>query len=918
MRSNWLLIVVVVAALAVAYFLAAGDPLGLLGGSGRDAGSGEAEDGLESGGAGGEGTSVAADGEARGPKLFGSDALRRRGLGVVRGRVLDVRTGKGVAGAALLLTGVGHGKEPVAARASSAADGTFALADVAAGEGLALRVEAVGVGVRSVPGVEVLPGQSWDLGDLWLGKVGTIQGKVVDSAGQPIAGADVQLHGGASTLRDFFAGGGFLEFFRNLDREPEPLAKQESKSDGAFRFEAVSPGPHTLLVRAPLFRQTIVSVTLTGEGAVEQVTVRLGVGGTLSGSVADAQGKPVGGVTLVAMTEEGEVPSPLARTFAKSKDDGTFVFTSLMGEGRQMLIAAAAGYPNTMLQVEAGDQGVRMVLRRGATLELRLLRDRDGTPIEGAQLLCSVGEAANLGDSGPATLIPGTTDRAGVAVLEAPPGVLQMLIVTHAERPPAFWASQRGMVVPGMLKGPEDAKVPEGRSQMTFRAPEGVWLVGRVLDSDKRPLPGAEVNVLSFMGGANPVLSAADGTFRLAAERTSSSQVRATLTGWVQEKTDTANPLDAAREDASEIKVDILMRAAVAVSGRVLAPDGTPLGGATVVVHKAPGQGNDNAFDMTDFMGGAPTTLTLADGSYVVDGVPAGKKVRVQARREGLVDGGTAVFEVAEAGVTSAPDVRMLAGASVEVRVEAADDRRIAGARVRVEVKRDDGVEGDRFEQMMESQSGRHDLRTGANGEVSIPLLPPGALTVRVSAPGHAPWGAKAKILATGAPQPPIVVKLPPGVALSGKVLDGEGQPIAEARVQVLNAEHGAPVPPPASEDAGPTAPVDDWQQEWSRERRATTDRAGLWKIADLPDRPLRLRVSKEGFKTTTVDVGPQREGLELRLAPQDKNAAARIAEIDAELQKLYAKFGDKTVDQQALMQQLAALQQERMSLAGE
>jgi protocatechuate 3,4-dioxygenase beta subunit len=913
MRSNWLLIVVVVAALAVAYFLAAGDPLGLLGGSGRDAGSGTAQDGLEAGGAGDAGAGVEAGGEARGPTLFGSEALRRRGLGAVRGRVLDVRTGKGVTGATLLLTGVGHGKEPVAARASSAADGTFALAEVAAGEGLALRIEAVGVGVRSVPGVEVLPGQSSDLGDLWLGKVGTTQGMAVDGAGQPVAGAEVPRPGGASTLREFFAGGGFLDFFRNLDREPEPLSKQESKSDGTFRFEAVSPGPHTLLVRAPLFRQAIMTVTLTGEGAVEQVTVRLGVGGTLSGTVADAQGKALGGVTLVAMSEEDSVPSPLARTFARSKDDGTFLFTSLMGEGRQMLIAAAPGYPNTMLQVESGDQGVRMVLRRGATLELRLLRDGDGTPIEGAQLLCSVGEGTNLGDSGPSTLIPGTTDRAGVAVVEAPPGVLQMLIVSHSERPPAFWASQRGMVMPGMLKGPKEPTVPEGRSQMTFRATDGVWLVGRVLDTEKRPLAGAEVNVLSFMGGATPVLSAADGSFRLAAERTSSSQVRATLVGWVQEKTDVANPGAGATEDVAEMKVDIIMRAAVAVSGRVLAPDGTPLGGATVVVRKAPGQGNENAFDMTEFMGGAPTTLTLADGSYVVDGVPAGKKVRVQARREGLVDGGTAVFEVAEAGVTSAPDVHMLAGASVEVRVEAADGRRIAGARVRVEVKRDDGVEGDRFEQMMEVQSGRQDLRTGANGEVSIPLLPPGALTVRVSAPGHAPWGAKAKILATGAPQPPIVVKLPPGIELSGKVLDGQGQPLADVRVQVLNLD-----PAPGAVPSDDPAESSDWQQDWDRSRRATTARDGLWKLGDLPDRPLQLRLSKQGFKTISHPVGPQREGLELRLETQDKNAAARIAEIDAELQKLYPKFGDKSVDQQALMQQLAALQQERQSLAGE
>jgi protocatechuate 3,4-dioxygenase beta subunit len=912
MRSK--LPIVLVAAVAVAFvaLLALGDPLGLFGPGGRsDEGEGR-EAGLEVEGTGEEGE-AAVGARSRGPSLFGAESFKRKGQGAVRGRVLDVRTAKGVPGATLMLTGIGHGKESVAARAVSAADGTFAWHDVAAGEGYALRVESVGVGARNLPGIEVRAAQATDLGDLWLGKAGTIVGKVVGPDGQPVAKAGVELHRGSTSLRELFMSGGFLEFFRNLEREPEPLLRQESKSDGGFRFEAVSPGPHVVVVRSPGFRQALLGVTLTGEGTTEEVTVRLVPGATVAGKVVDAQGRGIAGVTLVSMPQDAGIATPLARVFARSGDDGSFRFDTLANEDDVTLIAAAAGYPNTLAQVEAGDQAVRIVLKRGATLELRIVRDSDGTPIEGAEILCSVGEASQLGDQGPATLLPGTTDRGGLVVLEAPPGHMQMLVVSHADRPTGIWMKARGMGMPGMLKGPEDVSVPEGRKQLTFRAPDGIWMTGRVLDADDRPIAGAEVSVMSFMGSGQKVLSGEDGAFRIAADRTVSGSLRATLHGWVQEKVDYGDASALRQPDVKEVKVDIRMRAAVAVTGRVLTPDGKPLGGATVAIHRVKEKGDDR-FELDDMMGlGTPTSLSLQDGTYVVDGVPAGRKVRVLARHAAYVDAGTDGFDSAAVGVTQAPDVRMLVGASLRVRVTTNAERPVQGARIRVDVERSDGVEGSRFEAMMAAQLSSDDVHTDAAGKATIELLPPGKVTLRVSAAGHAPWGARHTITNAAADAGEVTIVLPPGVVLSGTVVDAQGQPVAEARVQIMN---GAPA---EGGDAASDPDVSDrWQEEWDRARKTVTDREGRWRVADLPERALFVRVSKDGFTTRLHDPGTAREAIQVRLEVQSADAKARLAEIDAELMKLYQRLSDKGGDQKALLEQIRELQSERQRLGGE
>jgi protocatechuate 3,4-dioxygenase beta subunit len=899
MRSPWVIVLLVLAALATAWAVSGVNLFELLEGGSRPGSGDEREGGLGTDGEAGDPES--GRGAAGGPRLSGVESVRRRSEGGVRGRVLDASTGKPVPEAGVLLTGRGQGGAQVALNAKAGDDGTFALLEVPLGDAYSVRVEAK-MGARNVVGVAVAPGGVTDLGDLWLGHAGTIEGVVLDAAGQPVRGAGIELHRGVASLREFLAGGGFLDLFRNLDSVPEPQQKQESGVQGTFRFEGVSPGSHAVLARAPGHRQAIVAVTLTGDGGVQKTTVRLAPSAGISGQVVDAAGSGMAGVTVVAMPEGGSMPTPLARTFATTGADGAFRFDALMGDGQHMLIATAPGYPSTFAEAEAGDTGVRIALKRGATLELTLLVDEGGAPIEGADLLVAVGSGKDM-ERGPETLVVGRTDATGTAVLEVRPGVLQMLLATHPERPTAFWAARMGGVTPGALKAPEDTTLREGRTRLTFRQPQGITLVGRVLDDRGAPLAGAEISTVSWMGGAAKAVSDGDGAYRLPADAMMWAAVQAKLSGWVQ--TGTESPDGAAGEPklGGEKRLDIRMRRAGAVSGRVLAPDGQPLSGAQVTA-RVVREGDGAVMDPSTLFSGAPTSITLGDGTYVIDGVPGGGKVRVVARREGLVDTGTEPFKLSEGGAAAAPDIRMLAGAELAVRVTGHDGSPLAGARVEAGVERADGVGDGGLEDLLEASSGRHDVRTGAAGDAVIPLLPPGKVTLRVSAAGHAPGGAKLEIGAKGGPDEPVRVRLAQGVTLSGRTLDAQGAALAGVRVQVMNA--------------GGDGPDDEWSREWDRGRSATSDADGLWRVSDLPPRPLRIQARKEGYRAAQQDVGAQRDAIELTLVPQSGDATARIAEIDRRLLELSSKLGEAGADSRALMNELQALQRERNELAGD
>ena len=849
-------------------------------------------------------TAVGDASERAGPVLLNGRRIARAGKGGLVGRVLEVRTALGVPKAAVTLTGRGLADEAVETRTETAADGSFRLSDVAAGLDFTLRIEVPGLVSLHQQGVVVRADGVGDLGDLWLGLPGALEGFVQGPAGEGVAGVEVELHRGVGSLREFLQSGGFLDLYATMDREPEPLARTTTGSKGVFRFEGASTGPAALVVRAPGYRQTIVSLTLTAETAHAPVTVRLAHGATLAGKVVDESGQGLPGVRLAAFREDGGRPSPLSRTFTDSASDGTFRFASLAGEGKHVVVGTAPGHPNAFTQARAGDTDVRVVMRRGATLEVRVVSDAGDTPVHGAQVLVAVGTKRTM-DAGPGSLVGGLTDASGTTALDVFPGELQLVIVNAPGFPPNYWdGAGRSAATSQGLKGPTDPRVPEGRSTLTFRLPTGIKLTGKVLDSEGGPLAGVEVTSLGFLGSGDKTKSRSDGTYELHVVTAEFSMgVMARLPGWVQDRSDSpyVDHGDARARAATERTMDIGMRRAITVAGRVLDPEGRPVAGATVTV-RTEEKRDGFVFDPTTqrlgrLLGGHPSSITLANGTYTVDGVPSEGLVRVLARHEGFVDGWTGAFEVGK-GLTQAPDVRLLAGADLGVRVLGPDGRGVGGARVRVEVERADQVQADDWESMLEHESGQDDRRTGATGAVELALLPPGKVTLRVAAKGFAPTGARVNIASDGGPQEPVTVRLRPGATVSGRVLDRDGHPLEGALVVVA---------------AGPVE-EENWLPDWDISRRATTDALGQWSVKDLPDKQFVVQASKDGYVGAVMPVGEAGTPVELRLVKLDPQAAKRIAEINKAEQALYGRMSVEG-EAPAILEELHRLREERQRL---
>ncbi|MEZ6018057.1 MAG: carboxypeptidase-like regulatory domain-containing protein [Planctomycetota bacterium] len=174
--------------------------------------------------------------------------------------------------------------------------------------------------------VEVREGAATEAGQVALSRGATLVGRVVDAAGEPIAGAQVTTDGriektfqrlegnrlaaerAAGVPDDFRRRGrrggqtpplGFLRYFTSLGLARDAVVI--TKQDGGFELAGLEPGSHDVMV----FHRDYVSSSAgpfqlePGERR-EGVEVVLGEGGGLFGTVSDRHGRPIEGATVIA------------------------------------------------------------------------------------------------------------------------------------------------------------------------------------------------------------------------------------------------------------------------------------------------------------------------------------------------------------------------------------------------------------------------------------------------------------------------------------------------------------------------------------------------------------------------------------------------------------------------------------------
>ena len=268
----------------------------------------------------------------------------------------------------------------------SGADGGFLIERIE--EGLyEVEVSAVGCARKTMESFAV--GKEPARLDVVLDDGGSIDGKVVDHRGVPLAGIEVVAllangamddgddgaRGGSSSIRRFGIGGGM------------GVASMRSDASGVFRFERLPEGAFHIVARAPGFEPAAIGPVEAGERA-DLMLLALA---RLSGEVLDAETRlpvPAFGLKLVRAGALDEELLERAGRLALDESRGTFLYAELPA-GDYILFLHADGYVpfRGALKLEPGKDGsVTVVLDHGLRVSGVVRSSSTRTPIAGAEI----------------------------------------------------------------------------------------------------------------------------------------------------------------------------------------------------------------------------------------------------------------------------------------------------------------------------------------------------------------------------------------------------------------------------------------------------------------------------------------------------------------------------------------------------
>lgn len=222
-----------------------------------------------------------------------------------------------------------------------------------------------------------------DVGPLVVEPGSSVVGRVVDEAGQPLAGVLVRASvRGAARDADVPGRSRFL---------PVGFDMALSGRDGRFTLPGLWTSQVRLTFSAPGRRELVRErVDLEAPGVVDLGQIELVPAGRASGTVRDAEGRPVPGATVYADAnrragEEARVFLPDRSTRDDARCDARGGFdVALPGSGSSRLVAFAEGFGvGTSAEVASGARDVTIVLAAARDLLLELVDD-GGAPLRDA------------------------------------------------------------------------------------------------------------------------------------------------------------------------------------------------------------------------------------------------------------------------------------------------------------------------------------------------------------------------------------------------------------------------------------------------------------------------------------------------------------------------------------------------------
>lgn len=368
-------------------------------------------------------------------------------------------------------------------------------------------------------------------------------------------------------------------------------------------------------------------------------------------------------------------------------------------------------------------------------------------------------------------------------------------------------------------------EIPAGAT-VRVRMKKGAPLAGEVFDLEaRRPLPGASVRAwdpgAARFGKAAAIVTKADenGRFRFENLPPGSVRLDAWAPGKAVERLDDV-VVEAPKEDAKpKPGPSLYLRPGAKLEGRVVDAAGKPVAEAHVSLDLAGG------FLAAFRRGGFGFDTTDPSGRFVFEGVPRGTRASVVASKEGFAQASIGPITVEAGRDRTDLELRLGATASLTFVLKDENDRPVTDVEIALaDPERGEGGRRARFGGGRPVPEDRIEPREG--GVVRVRGLDPGAFDLTI-----VPWGYEeierpGVRLTAGETTDLGVLRAKEGTSISGKVLDPEGRPIADAQVFAMWMDGDRP-----------------------RTRGVKTRADGSWKVAGLGEAPLRqLRASARGF----------------------------------------------------------------------
>lgn len=516
--------------------------------------------------------------------------------------------------------------------------------------------------------------------------------------------------------------------------DTNPVRQTVTESDGSFYFDKLSARSYDLEARAGKLHASG-SVRLSKSS--DPVILRARPGASLTVKVASAgDGKPVAGAAVVLRST--------LMWQGTTGDDGRIEFSGIGPGWRRLQVSAAGFAPVTRMITEATE-------RAGRTIDVRL---QPGTPITG-KVMDSAGKpvaGARIWSTFASEPFPTVDPRIDAVVSDARgnwrmPGLVAgtyYFTATHADHaltssPPTYVSGTAGQTV--------ELRMKDG------------GLVSGVVTGNGGPVAGAEVRVVAKGALAwrhrSHTVTDADGKFRLGGLPLRAVEVVALHASG---SSDIAELDLAATPRATDVKLALAHSSGI--SGIVVDSSGDPVAEALVAVRPefSGALGERRAWQVR----GAPVTRTDRKGTFRFTGLPDGDYL-VRAARPDAPPGALWLHK----GVKAKPGKK-------SIRVEVEGESKYTGR-----VKIADGSVPSSFTVRL----GRAAAVPIASKDGSFTIAgPSGEQMLMISGPSFIRKGVKA----TGKEGDTVdlgVIEVQRGRSVSGKVVDAEGNPVANAEV---------------------------------------------------------------------------------------------------------------------------------------